>query len=213
MATERQRRVAANAAVVFGCATTALAAVIEAVRHGGRLAQWDQAAYAWFKAHGTPIGDSISALVSLLGLPTAWIIGVAVGLVLLWKRRWLLLGGWVAAIGGGGLIERALKAAIDRARPPNAAALLHGHSSSFPSGHAMAACICYVMLAYVVTQLVPLRRSRVVMLYTAAGLIIAAVSFSRLYLGVHYPSDVAGGLLAATAWLAPCVGGVEWTKR
>ncbi len=209
----RPRRAAAIALAVFGSATTALAALTKAVLHAGRVAQWDRASDSWFYAHETPAGDRLFVVVSLLGLPGAWIIGIVVGLVLLWMRQWFLLGGWVLALGGGGLLERVLKAAIDRARPPYGTTLLHGHSSSFPSGHAMAACVCYVMLAYVVTQLVALDRSRVVMVYATAGLIIAAVSFSRLYLAVHYPSDVLAGLLAATAWLALCIGGMQWAKR
>ncbi|HXY32084.1 MAG TPA: phosphatase PAP2 family protein [Gemmatimonadaceae bacterium] len=209
----RRRRAAAIALAVFGSATTALAALTQAVLHTDRVARWDRASDSWFYAHETPAGDRLAVLVSFLGLPGAWIVGVVVGLVLVWMRQWLLLGGWVVALGGGGLLELGLKAAIDRARPPYGTTLLHGHSSSFPSGHAMAACVCYVMLAYVMTQLVALDRSRVVMVYAAAGLIIAAVSFSRLYLALHYPSDVLAGLLAAAAWLALCIGGMQWAKR
>ena len=132
----RPRRAAAIALAVFGSATTALAALTNAVLHTGRLAQWDRVSESWFYAHGTPAGDRLFILVSFLGLPGAWIIGIVVGLLLWWMRQWFLLGGWVAALGGGGLLERALKVAVDRARPPYGVTLLHGHSSSFPSGHA-----------------------------------------------------------------------------
>lgn len=207
-----RRHRATVALVVCAAATVALAVVIHAVRRGGRLSLWDQAADNWLHAHETPIGDRLFILVSLLGLPVAWIIGVVVGLLLLWRRRWLVLGGWVAALGGGGILERLLKVAVDRARPPYASAFLHGQSASFPSGHAMAACLCYVMLVYVTTQLVTLDRRRVMMLSLAASLLIAAVSFSRLYLAVHYPSNVAGALLASVAWLALCMAALEGIK-
>ncbi|HWZ58934.1 MAG TPA: phosphatase PAP2 family protein [Gemmatimonadaceae bacterium] len=209
----RRGRAAAIASAVFGCAAMGYGAVTYAVLQGGRVTQWDQAVDTWIHARQTPVGDRVFVLASLLALPGAWIIGVLVGLLLIWMRRWLLLGAWILALGGGGLLSLALKTAVDRPRPPYASAFLHDHSTSFPSGHAMNACLCYGMLAYVVTKLVALDRARVAALYAAAAVIVLAVSVSRVYLAVHYPSDVVGGLLAATAWLAVSIGTVECATR
>ena len=71
-----------------------------------------------------------------------------VAVVLLRHRHWLLLGGWIAALVGGGVLDMTLKHLIQRPRPVYAAAFLYSTSWSFPSGHAMGSLIGYGMLAY-----------------------------------------------------------------
>src|SRR5579871_5514698 len=60
--------------------------VVAAVVHGGVLVQWDHSVNDWMRAHGTPSGDRLWTDVSLLGLPGVWIVDVAVGIVILWRR-------------------------------------------------------------------------------------------------------------------------------
>jgi undecaprenyl-diphosphatase len=118
-------------------------------------------------------------------------------------REWLLLWTWLAATLGGKVVEFVLKDTVHRTRPQYAAAYLNGRSYSFPSGHTMGSTICYLFIAYIIA-----RRSSAAMTgriaFAVAALIIVAVAFSRLYLGVHYPSDVAGGFAAGLAWLSLC---------
>jgi len=102
-----------------------------------------------------------------------------------------------------------LKLVIRRPRPPGAAALLQHFSWSFPSGHAMASLIGYGMLAYVLTLLWIHRRSAQIAVVLGAALLIIAIGFSRLYLGVHYFSDVVGGYAAGVLWLSACISGLE----
>src|SRR5206468_7365185 len=76
--------------------------------------------------------------------------------------------------------------------------------TAFPAGHTMASTICYVMLAFLVwmdPRVSPLVRRGV---WVVSCALLAAIGFSRLYLGVHYPSDVLGGLTAGLGWLAVC---------
>ena len=125
--------------------------------------------------------------------------------IYLWRQRvFLLLWTWLGAIIGGLLIEYVLKTTVHRSRPQYAAVYLHGHSYSFPSGHTMESTICYLLLAFLIWSH-PSTKIAVGRTVVAAALaLVVAIAFSRLYLGVHYPSDVLGGLLAGLGWLAAC---------
>jgi undecaprenyl-diphosphatase len=140
---------------------------------------------------------------------TLALLGLVVGMILLARGRKVLLIGWVGALVGQGLLSVALKASMHRARPEVEAAV-DALGWSFPSGHTMAAVTAYGMLGYIVAQHWPQHR---MLIATAAALVILLVGASRLYLGVHYLSDVLGGLLAATAWLAMCVAACELAQH
>jgi undecaprenyl-diphosphatase len=198
-------RVAAIGLTIFSLSGTAFAIVLAQVVRGGAMVEWDADVAAWMHLHGTAAGNRLCVAISFLGLPSTWIIGVVVGLVLLWRRRAHLLAAWIVANGGGGLLEQLVKQAVNRPRPLYAMTFLARYSPSFPSGHAMASAICYIALVFTVTRCVSMDRSRSVLLYGLAILMIAVIAFSRVYLAVHYPSDVIGGLLIAAAWLALCL--------
>jgi undecaprenyl-diphosphatase len=137
---------------------------------------------------------------------------LVVCLVLLRQRRRVLLVGWVGALAGGALLDLALKLAFRRPRPVWESPYLAASGWSFPSGHAMGSLIAYGMLAYL---LVLHLRSRSARLAVAAGaiLLVLAIGFTRLFLGVHYFSDVMAGYAAGTVWLAVCVSGLEVLRR
>src|SRR5262249_7167438 len=75
----------------------------------------------------------------------------------------------------------------------------HAVSSSFPSGHAMSSVVVYGTVAYLAARLQREARSRI-MTFVLAATIILSISVSRVYLGVHYPSDILAGLLIGLAW-------------
>jgi undecaprenyl-diphosphatase len=132
-----------------------------------------------------------------------------VGAMLLWRRKGrAILIGWIIAFAGGGLLDWTIKLAVHRNRPPYGATYLRGHSYSFPSGHAMGSLIGYGMLVYVLLHDVRLSRSWEVGATLAAACVIVVIGLSRVYLGVHYPSDVLGGWAAGAAWLAICLTGI-----
>jgi membrane-associated phospholipid phosphatase len=90
------------------------------------------------------------------------------------------------------------------------AAYLTGHSYSFPSGHAMGSIIGIGMLLYVLgLYWHPSRLVRIASI-VAACIFVGLVGVSRVYLGVHYPSDVMGGWAAGAAWMAVCVSGASF---
>jgi undecaprenyl-diphosphatase len=130
---------------------------------------------------------------------------MATGAVYLWlvhERAHLVT--WIAANGGGKLIEYFIKTTIHRSRPQYSAEYLHGQSYSFPSGHTMGSTICYLLIAYLIASRPEVSRRTAIMVHVIAVSIIVAVAFSRLYLGVHYLSDVLGGAAAGMAWLTVC---------
>ena len=103
----------------------------------------------------------------------------------------------------GGLVNSAVKVLVDRPRPDAASALAEAASKSFPSGHTMSATVVYGALLLVVLPAVPRRGRRWAVAGTAA--LVLAVAASRVALGVHFLSDVVGGLLLGLAWLAASV--------
>ena len=100
---------------------------------------------------------------------------------------------------GGALLETALKLIFQRPRPEPFFGTKLPSSYSFPSGHAVLACCFFGSMAALLTAREPTRSVRIA-LWTTAALIAAFIGFSRIYLGVHYASDVIAGFAAAVVW-------------
>jgi len=143
----------------------------------------------------------------------AFLTGVAIALtvLLLARRRWLLAVFCVAATGGGGALNWLLKHGFQRVRPDYA----HGYAApegwSFPSGHASAAIAVYGTACYLLLRIAPARWRPACVAVTAA--LVVAIGVSRILLQVHFASDVAAGFAASGAWLALCVAVVEHAMR
>jgi membrane-associated phospholipid phosphatase len=182
----------------------AFSGLLDGVLDNETLVRWDFVVNAWFHAHATAAGLRVFNIVTMLGTVGVGVVIVAAA-VWLWRRdERLLLWSWLAVNAGGWLIQLVLKSTVHRARPQYAARYLFGHSYSFPSGHAMQSMVCYPALAILVATLLGWHGARRAWLYVAALAIAVLVAFSRVYLGVHYPSDVLGGLAAGLAWLIAC---------
>jgi undecaprenyl-diphosphatase len=124
-------------------------------------------------------------------------LSVAAYLAFRQRRRLALLT--LLTIGGAQLANEVVKDIFQRARPD---LVPHGtapYSSSFPSGHAMMAMVTFLTLALVLGALEPRRRTRAFLLGLAA-LMAALVGISRVYLGVHWPTDIAGGWALGASW-------------
>lgn len=174
---------------------------------GGPLERVD----LWFGWHlheiaegGSPRLLQLMELISLLGGRGVPFIAAAVALALAARRSWPELLLWTAIVGGGIALNRMFKALFETVRP------MVGHldvaelSSGFPSGHAMLALIIYGGIAYLVAlrpSLRPVHRQA----WIAAAVTSLLVGFSRLYLTVHYLSDVLGGFAVGFAWLSLCL--------
>jgi undecaprenyl-diphosphatase len=188
--------------------------VTEDVIHHDPLTQFDLTLLDWLHMHTAPIGFRIFTAISWLGSPVLMAtLAILVALVLAVRRYWLLFIGWTASLAGAGVLAVALKHIIQRPRPIYAAAFLPSYSYSFPSGHAMGSLIGYGMLAYLLVVFWAKRRQVRIAIIVAAGLLVSAIGFSRLYLGVHYFSDVIGGYAGGLVWLSACVTALELSRR
>ncbi len=144
-------------------------------------------------------------IVSIVGGPTVLRVAAFVAVVLLWIRRQRAAAVLVAvAIGGAAALSGIFKVLVNRGRPVVAVPVEHAGSASFPSGHALTS---FVAVGVLLILLLPPRSHRHrALLVTGAVLLAAAVGFSRLLLGVHYPSDVLGSWLIGTALLLILTG-------
>ncbi len=178
------------------------------------ITQLDARLTDFLHSQGTLFGYGFWAVVTSLGAGlTLSIVGLGVGVLLALRRRWIVLAGWAAALLGSGLLDGALKFAIRRPRPELAANFLSKLSWSFPSGHSMASLVTYGMLAYLVVLALKGRQRLQITAALSAIVLILAIGFSRLYLGVHYFSDVIGGFTAGALWLSACISGLEVVRR
>lgn len=109
----------------------------------------------------------------------------------------------VAAVLGGWLLNDTLKQVFDRPRPTIVPHLMSASNLGFPSGHSTIAAVFYPTIAGLTGRLVEKRRLRFYLM-TLAILGSLLIGFSRVYLGVHYPSDVLGGLAVGFAWALAC---------
>ena len=170
------------------------------------MVRLDVAVARWLEAHGTELGESIFSRVSWLGAPALdVIIAVAVILFAL-RRQWLSAAALALATIGGSVLNHILKPLFHRGRPETAWEFIHHPSWSFPSGHAMSSLVGYGFLAMLLLERRSDRPARIAIVAVAVVL-IAITGFSRLYLGVHYLSDVVGGYLAGAVWLVVCIAG------
>jgi membrane-associated phospholipid phosphatase len=154
----------------------------------------------------SPALDRLMPAVTATGEP--WALGIVGGLALL---RWRAAGrtadaatGALALAGAGG-VNQILKILFRRDRPALALRRAHASGYSFPSGHAMTTVAAYGALAYLAGRHGGLTRRPAARLIAApVALLCALVGASRVYLEVHYPTDVIAGWAAGTVWLTTC---------
>ena len=153
--------------------------------------------FAWL----THLGDP--PVLALLGLVVA---------VTLWARRERLLAiGWALALGGNALLNPLLKSVFERVRPIHDHGLAQATGYSFPSGHSSGAMVAYGMLLYLALRVLPPRWHAVAAMGAVA--LVLGVACSRVFLRVHFASDVAAGLLSGLAWAGVCVAGLELARH
>ncbi len=107
------------------------------------------------------------------------------------------------AVGGGQLLSSSLKLGFDRARPDLVPHGMHVYTASFPSGHAMMAAVTWLTLGALLARTEARRRIKAYLILLAITVTLL-VGMSRVYLGVHWPTDVLGGWVAGSAWAALC---------
>ncbi|MFJ7724793.1 phosphatase PAP2 family protein [Neobacillus sp. NPDC097160] len=118
---------------------------------------------------------------------------------------------FVSAIIGSAVINQVLKQVFHRVRP-NFHRLIDISGFSFPSGHAMNAFTVYVIISFLLWRHIPSKWGRGLLICLSAVMILA-IGISRIYLGVHYPSDIIGGYLASGFWLAVAIWFFQYYKE
>ena len=164
---------------------------------------WDVPILTRLHAASAPLWDSL--MLSLTHLGGAPVMAILAGLVLAWllyRRRNTQAAFLALAVGGAALLNLALKQLFHRARPDLWPSLTPEHDYSFPSGHAMGSL---AVVAALVVLAWPTRWRWPVLIL--GGLFVLGVGLSRLYLGVHFPSDVLAGWAASLLWVGTCAWG------
>lgn len=205
----------AYAVVAFGAALAALfvfVEIAEGTQAGERIAIFDAAFTAGVRDSTSRSILQVFHTATHLGDPPFLLaVVVIVATLLLWRRRRLLALAWVLATGGNGLLTRVLKAVFERTRPIHEHGLVVYEGWSFPSGHASASFAVYAMLVYVVLRGREPRWWHLPAVFAATALILV-VGSSRVFLQVHYLSDVVAGYLVAASWLCLCIAGAETAR-
>jgi len=184
--------------------------LLEEVSEGDTRAV-DEAIILAFRVPGNPadpIGEpwfeeAMRDITALGSAPTLVIAVLAVAGFLALAKAWRPAIFTLLASGGGLLLSSLLKYTIDRPRPD---LVPHGnliYTSSFPSGHSMMSAVVYFTLAALVTRLIERRRLKGYALGVAMILTLL-IGVSRIYLGVHWPSDVMAGWAAGAVWALGC---------
>ncbi len=198
---------AAGFALVLGAALL-FAEIAEHLGPGGAMARADAALAESIRVHVNPATLRAFAIVTHFGdVLSMTLLGVVVA-ALLWQRRQPALAlGWVLAVGGNALLNPLLKRVFERVRPVHDHGLVSELGWSFPSGHTSSATVAYGMLAYLALRTLPPRWHLPAVLGAAA--LAFSVGCSRIFLQVHFASDVAAGFASGTAWLTVCIASVE----
>lgn len=187
--------------------------IAEDVVTGDPLTLVDAQLAAWFHVNARPDLTQVMLLITRLhGAVGISVLAFGLGAVMVWKRDWYWLAALVLTLPGGMLLNVLTKHAFGRERPSFIDPLLSLGSYSFPSGHVTAATLLYGVLAAFLMTMIKASWPRVcVMLATLV--VIALVALSRLYLGMHYLSDVLAAFAQAVAWFALCVTALQAQRR
>lgn len=197
-------------ALVAGIAValSAFAAIACGITRNGAFLAADQAFSAATHAALSSSAMQVFQWITLLGngVTLALLCAGAV-FVLLARRERLLAIGFVAALGGNGLVDAVIKRVFARARPPADGVLQQFHGWSFPSGHASGTLVACGFLVYLALRLLPRRLHGPCAMIAAA--VVLLVGASRIFINAHYASDVLAGVASGTAWLLLCILVIE----
>ena len=198
----RQRRLALSltAAVL---SAIAFAQIAEDYLTNDPLARWDVSFARWLAGERSTLGTDFFRVLTFVGSPPVALTLALVVCVALYRRRQLVDAALLPLVlGGAELLNLILKLSFHRARPE--VAFVHLDTYSFPSGHAMISTAAYGAFAYLAWGRLQTRGRRLI-LVAGTCLFVALIGFSRLYLGVHYLSDVLAGVAGGVFWLATSI--------
>jgi membrane-associated phospholipid phosphatase len=201
----------AGLAAVVGDQFADLAELV--VQKNAALQQIDQQWHDMFVYGRSSSANMFFETMSTLGGPVA--MGALTGIIaaaLVVRRRYGRAVYLAVTAGGGALLNMELKRYFARARPAVAQAIQSAHGYSFPSGHALGSTIVAGGLAYLGMHVLHSWRQRAAAIAFAISFVLA-VAASRVYLGVHWISDIAAGISGGLLWLMTTTLGYETWRR
>lgn len=161
---------------------------------------FDESILLWVNQFSSPVLDQVMLAVTRLGDPDIVVPLTCISFVWLWWRwRWRVAAIFAITCVGGAVLSNSLKLLFGKERPELWSQMLTETSYSFPSGHALGSMVLYGLLAYLLAQRF---QSQKWLIYGVAVVLIGSIGFSRIYLGVHWPTDVVAGYSIGFLWLS-----------
>lgn len=197
--------------IVVAFAASLLVELAEEVTEADEIVAVDEAFANIVTPYHTPVLINVfKGITALGGWEGVYLFGVAASaLFWYWNKRQLIAPFWIT-VWGAQLTTLFGKVLIGRERPEFVAQVIE-HSASFPSGHSTAAMATYGFIAYACSKQLSSWRHRFEVLFWA-GVLIFVIGFSRIFLSVHYASDVAAGFLVGAIWLLSGIAVSEWLE-
>lgn len=172
---------------------------------------FDTSILLYLRSLHTPLRDRVMLAFTFFGEPNLLLaLSVSLG-IMLWVRKHRSEATTIAVTGAGALgLNILLKQLFARARPQIWERTVEVKFYSFPSGHAMISMVIYGLLGYLLGSRFPKQRWWI---YGLTIILVAVIGLSRLYLGVHWPTDVIAGYTAGLVWLIACIYSLEVWKQ
>ena len=160
---------------------------------------FDKTILLWIHSFANPTLDRIMLGITRLGDPITVVVIVVIALAIMWWRHYRLEAKifFLNCIGGV-ILSDGLKLAFSKSRPQLWDSIISEETYSYPSGHALGSMIVYGFLANLLSDRYP---RYAMTIYSVATIIIGAIGLSRLYLGVHWPTDVIAGYGVGFLWI------------
>ncbi len=179
--------------------------VVDEIQRPSWLNRVDASVALFFHHLGSAWSISAFEAVTFFGeASTLAVVSIVILLVLVCLKRWSLLCGCAANLLGMATLNALLKAAIHRSRPNWPDPWITESDWSFPSGHALGSLVIFGFLAYLLSRF-ELRHFPRWFAFTTLAVLALLIGLSRIFLGVHFLSDVIGGYIVATGWLTSCI--------
>lgn len=173
---------------------------MEVQTNTGSLQAFDESVLRWVETLRTPFRNiMIVDITALGGLALNFILGLLAVVIFILSRDPAAAIHLTLTTVGGFIISIFMKGFVHRPRPEIIPQLIHASGFSYPSGHSITSAAVYLTMAILACRHFKSYKARVLLL-GLSGLIIALISFSRIYIGVHYPSDTMSGALIGIAW-------------
>jgi undecaprenyl-diphosphatase len=214
-----------EALMLLGAAMTLVVAALVFIAIAGLVMdgdtqKLDESIVQWFRRPGDParprgpafVYEAIIDITSLGSFIVVLLLVLAVSGFLWIHEQKRLIGLLMVSTAGGFLMNSVMKMMFDRPRPSVVPHLREVVTASFPSGHAAISAVVYLTAGVLLFEVVKGRSARLYCLGVAMGL-TGLVGFSRVYLGVHYPSDVLAGWATGIAWATACWLGAQYVER